>query len=225
VALARLRGDGPRGDRAEALQRYPLGDRAQPVEDQAAGRGAVAEQARRGDQAVAQADAVQFDHGDHSRRRSAGGAVARLTGRGAPRGRLRANCSMIWLALRRTTAWPNSLSLPGSGGDRPDGRDRRQRAERGRRARAPMPRPVPTRCSWRRPRAWRRSRSCRTGCRRRWWPTSSQDGSSTPDPWWPPPPADRPLRRARPEPSRAALARPPCMQRYSQGAGRSYRQG
>ena len=63
VTLARLERHGSRGDRAEALERQELADRAHAVgEEPVPGLGAVTEQARRGDDAVAQPHAVQVEH-------------------------------------------------------------------------------------------------------------------------------------------------------------------
>ncbi len=63
VALARLQADRPGRHRAEALEGYPLGDRRQAVQDQAALGRTVTEQAGRGEEAVPQPDPIEVDGG------------------------------------------------------------------------------------------------------------------------------------------------------------------
>ena len=89
MARSRLEREGPRRDRAEALERHPLGDRGEAVQDQPPLRGPVAEQARRREQPVPEPDPVEVDRHGRSmprrsasitrRRRAAGGAASRWT--------------------------------------------------------------------------------------------------------------------------------------------------
>ena len=69
MAFARLNRQRSGGDGAEALQRNPLGDGAQPVQDEPVLRRAIAKEAGRCDQPVAETDPVEVD-----RRHEAAGA-------------------------------------------------------------------------------------------------------------------------------------------------------
>ena len=71
MALARLERDRPRRDRAEALERHPLGDRGEAVQDQPPLRRPVAQQAGGREQPVPEPDPVEVD-GAHGPKYAAG---------------------------------------------------------------------------------------------------------------------------------------------------------
>ena len=85
MAWPRLEREGPGGDGAEPLERHPLGDRGEAVQDQPPLRCPVAQQARRREQPVPEPDPVEVDRHGRSmprrpasltrRRRAAGGAA------------------------------------------------------------------------------------------------------------------------------------------------------